>query len=294
MAVTVDQLNANLTKNVHINKFLKKCVQPGSNRRPFACKANVITTTLCSLEYLIRQYKNVYQKEIEYFLHTMKSEIETILAEAFADKKVDNNITHVSLSKTVKISNILEFYYHDKSIVVAKDKNLKILCSDKNRFTHNVVCFTCNMPGHISKDCTNIEERRCQFCDQEHMNSSCPMFFCDKCYEFGHKFNSCRSYVNKSKCRSCKYKHDFVNCPKIWRTYSLFKNPTKNLIRTCHNCPDETTHLSGDCKFTDDAMLIFTKDWRSRCKIKLTDSNKPSEESSKNVKKTKKKNSLRK
>ena len=49
-------------------KKKKKCFRPGSNRRPFACEANVITATLRKLNVYKKVFKRPYLFVFKFFL----------------------------------------------------------------------------------------------------------------------------------------------------------------------------------------------------------------------------------
>ncbi|OQS55114.1 zcchc7 [Ecytonucleospora hepatopenaei] len=170
----------------------------------------------------------------------MRKEVEEILSDAFKNVKLEGGIFNIFLEKPIKTSNLLEFIFHNKIVEVQKNQDLKLTSIQKNRFTNDIVCFRCNGIGHVSKDCDVVEERRCQWCDEVHHNESCPMYFCSRCYSFGHKERVCHvKNINFKRCSSCFFKHDARDCPKIWRQYKIYKMVEKALFYTCSNCPGE-------------------------------------------------------
>lgn len=199
----------------------------------------------------------------------MKKVCEELLTESFHNIKNENGIDIVNIKEGIEIEDILEFVFHDKKIIVEKDEALKLQSLEGNRFENGVQCYTCGQKGHLSKDCSFIN-KRCQFCDEEHNGDGCLLFFCESCYNLGHKSNWCRQKPNHlNKCLGCYKTHNARDCPKVWRKYTVEELPDYNPIKTCPKCPEAgDIHFADDCPLRPEKILFFTKYWRTSAKFR--------------------------
>ncbi|WEJ95319.1 hypothetical protein PSN45_002834 [Yamadazyma tenuis] len=79
---------------------------------------------------------------------------------------------------------------------------------------------------------------------------------CARCGLRGHKAIDCSNKARKKQyCRTCDlFNHDDDNCPNIWRSYLLNKQPQQHSLKDvqlpviyCYNCGD-STHFGDECK----------------------------------------------
>ncbi|KAL6121364.1 hypothetical protein NUSPORA_01722 [Nucleospora cyclopteri] len=196
----------------------------------------------------------------------MDPEIEISLNKSFLNIKKEEKYKIVDLESNIPLNDVLSFFFHNKTSVVEKDGNLKLQSLEKSRFLESVVCYTCGESGHVTRDCSNVEERRCLYCDTMHKNESCKFLLCFNCGNLGHTEYNCREKTKQPlKCKKCSANHDVRECPSKWRRYTIKQSKNRNTVLSCPLC-FSNDHMMDDCEFNESEISLFTVKYRNLIK----------------------------
>lgn len=135
-------------------------------------------------------------------------------------------------------------------------------------FADNVLCYTCGQIGHQERRCPRNTGLFCILCASEgHYKYNCPQRVCLSCYKCGHIAKDCREKSERRRyamCRQCTSgEHSVMDCPLVWRTYSLARTPRGKVAKSCPLC-FSSRHFADDCSSRRTKFSIFSSDF---CRI---------------------------
>ncbi|ELA42942.1 uncharacterized protein VICG_00257 [Vittaforma corneae ATCC 50505] len=170
----------------------------------------------------------------------------------------------IDIDEDIDKYDLLSMMFHRESVSLDTSRAVTSVKNDKRRyFEDTTVCYKCGEVGHVSRDCTQEQERSCIYCSTMHKGKPCDYLLCDNCFRLGHAYRFCRDRPLEHRlCNLCPAQRHYVDeCPRIWRRYKLVnRNRMANFVMSCPLC-FSSSHLMDDCEEKDRRFTIFTSNY---------------------------------
>lgn len=210
-------------------------------------------------EYVPLSYTETVQIQ-EVADSTLLHEIDALSSDASINEEIENEVyalIHFGDTKNHLPCKMQKNWQNtvNKNKAV-KEKNTENKNTENNLIQHSSVCYQCKRVGHLSNNCNEYINAKCNLCGSPaHKSNQCKQRVCTLCNSISHEKNACTKKKNSNIiCPSCNSQtHMLVNCNVYRKEVEISKNKVC-VSKSCCFCGSDQ-HMLSECKDMPDSSI---------------------------------------